>query len=935
MHKKLKCAHLNVRSLVSHFEYVKNAILLHDIDIMAMTETWLDDSISNNLLHIQGYNIHRVDRLSRGGGVGVYVKTNIKYDVFTTNKHIEQIWMKINVNWVNIAFGVIYNPSRNNYVNFLNDFETTLSTIIPLYDDIICTGDFNIDLLDYNSKFTELMHNTFEGLGLTQIVNQPTRITETSATLLDYVLSSKEELVSVLAVKHIPDVSDHELVIFTVNYKFEVPGVKYVNSRDFKNLNYDRFDADLRSIPWNIIYELDNIDSKIDFLNDTITTLLDIHAPFKTYRLTKPYAPWLTDVIKIMIIDRDRALKKYRITNNPRHWKNYKQLRNMVTVAIKREKKAYYATKLKNKSSKEIWSTLKNILNTNKKDTILPDNINNVDMCNNYFINAVPNLIPDNETIKFYENNLKPNVNSLLTFKLITEIDTLKIIAGIKSKATGADNINILTLHICLPFLAPYITHIINYCLQNSIFPTCWKKAQVIPVPKISNPSSFNDLRPISILPALSKVLEKAIESQVKKHLNKNNIIQPTQSGFRSGHSCTTALLKITDDVIESYDRGKLTILILLDYSKAFDTINHILLKSMLKYIGLSDSALNLLYNYITDRSQAVKYQGNISRFLSVNKGVPQGSILGPLLFSIYTSDFPSTFISCLQHYYADDTQLYMSFNVEESIQAMSALNYDLHNMVTYSKNHCLNLNSAKTTAIMFGKRNIREHFLANYSTSIKISKDILKFSDTIKSLGLWIDKDLRFTYHISRNLQKAYANLKAIYQNRLILDSKTKILLCESLVLSQMNYCDVIYDKCLNNVDINRIQKLQNSCLRLIFGIRKYDHISYTFQHIKWLKMKNRRELHSACCFYKILKTKTPAYLYNKITFRTDVHTLNLRHKNTLTTPMHCTQFFKRSFSYNISKCINNLPFELVSKNSRTFRSQILKLLEYKQLQN
>lgn len=326
-----------------------------------------------------------------------------------------------------------------------------------------------------------------------------------------------------------------------------------------------------------------------------------------------------------------------------------------------------------------------------------------------------------NETKLFYEINVKSSVNSHLTFVSIDEIEVLKIISGIKSNATGADGINILTLNLCIPYLLPYITHIINFCLMNSVFPTSWKKAHVIPIPKISNPQNFNDLRPISILPTLSKVLEKAIENQMLEHLNKNNIIQATQSGFRSGHSCTTALLKITDDVLEAFDKGKLTLLILLDYSKAFDTLNHNILNAVLHFIGFNESSLNLLSDYLTNRSQAVKYESNISNYLCLDKGVPQGSILGPLLFSIYTSNFPTAFASCSQHYYADDTQLYFSFSLEESVQAISALNYDLINLGVFSRNHCLKLNSSKTKAIIFGKKVLRENFLVNFSKGIKI----------------------------------------------------------------------------------------------------------------------------------------------------------------------------------------------------------------------
>lgn len=248
MMNQLKCAHWNVRSLIPHFNDVKNTILLYDLDIIGLSETWLDNTVSNNIINIQGYDFLRFDRLGRGGGVGVYIKSCFKYEIITTDKNIEQIWLKVNVNSIIMAFGVVYRPQTFYYLNFINKFETTLSTIIPLVDDILCLGDFNIDLLDYNHKATETIYDLLDGLGLKQVVNQPTRITDKSASLIDYVLSSKEDLISEVVVKHLPEVSDHELILFTAKYKMATQNVKFKTTRNFKKLNFNQFDADLRPI---------------------------------------------------------------------------------------------------------------------------------------------------------------------------------------------------------------------------------------------------------------------------------------------------------------------------------------------------------------------------------------------------------------------------------------------------------------------------------------------------------------------------------------------------------------------------------------------------------------------------------------------------------------------------------------------------------------
>jgi hypothetical protein len=262
---------------------------------------------------------------------------------------------------------------------------------------------------------------------------------------------------------------------------------------------------------------------------------------------------------------------------------------------------------------------------------------------------------------------------------------------------------------MCSSYFTP-ITHVINYCLQHSIFPSQWKRALVIPLPKTNNPTSMNNLRPISILPTFSKILEKVINNQLQIYLKNNNIIPITQSGFKAEHSCTTALLHITDDIFRALDQGKLTILTLLDYSKAFDTLNHELLNAILNYIGISKNALSLFGSYLNNRSQAVTLNGNTSTYIQINKGIPQGSILGPIFFNIYS--LQNLNLSCLQHYYADDAQIYLSFPPDESKQAVAALNFDLNQIFTLLVKHCLQINASKSALIIFGKKADRIKFV-------------------------------------------------------------------------------------------------------------------------------------------------------------------------------------------------------------------------------
>lgn len=903
----MKIAHLNVRTLVGHFTDFKNTLLHYDFDVCTLNETRLDNSISSECLYIEGYYLIRYDRNRRGGGVAIYLKRSLKYNILKTGGNIEQIWIQISNKNIDIIIGAIYRPPELSYHNFWSDFEATYTEISPRSKNIVCLGDFNTDLLNdtYESEFVK---NTLQGLGLNQIIVEPTRIVGNSATLLDYILLSNLNMLSESYVIQTDINTDHELLQCDLHFCVPKQQPAFKTMRDFRNIQYEQFQCDLKSIPWRNIYDLNTIDEKISFINDNLLTLLDIHAPLKTIRITKKYAPWLNQNLKLMMKERDKLLARYKRTKSSKDWTSYKSVRNAVCVTVKTEKKAYYNAVLKNSESKDLWHNLKSLNILNTKIRKLPENLSNVDSLNKHFIQSIPALVKDRDTISFYKNNIKNKDSCNFSFNEVSEEKVSKIINNIKTKAIGCDEINILTLKLCLPFLLPYITHVVNFSIKNSVFPTLWKKALVIPLPKKNDPSVFDHVRPISILPTLSKVVEKVLQLQLQQFLQKSEILPERQSGFRPGYSCSTALLNLTDDILSATDQGLLTLLIMLDYTKAFNCINFEIMLAILHYIGLSDSAVNLLADYLHGRSQAVVYEGNISSFEQLFSGVPQGSILGPLLFIIYTSNFTTACISAEQHFYADDSQIKLSFELSESSQAIAALNFDLNNILEISEKHCLLLNTSKSMAMIFGKRKLVNKFLDIHKYSILLNKDIINFDDNVRNLGLTMDCNLRFSRHISNCLCKAYSHLRQLYQCKDYLNRKNRTMLCESLVMSSFNFCDVVYGPCLLYSDRQRIQRLQNSCLRFIHGVRRDQHISQYLKTTGWLNMQQRRAFHSAIIFFKILTNKMPEYLFKKVKIRSERHNLNTRFKNNISVPKHNTERYKHSFSYQICKIMNNL---------------------------
>lgn len=916
----LQIAHLNVRSLQPKLAEFKLLIFKEKYDVIALSETWLKPNTPDSHIKINGYKIVRVDRPTRGGGVAFYIRDNIKFDTLVVSIEIEQLFISININTQKYIIGVCYRPPQMNFKNFVDQLENSVSVAMSLADNIIILGDVNIDLL-MDSPASAYLNLMMESLEMTQMVVSATHLNSKSSTLIDVIITNNPEMVS-CGVKD-NDLSDHELIFCSVQcIKPKVEPFLYTY-RDYKKFDQKLFLEELKSQNINQIFYIMDVNDKISVLNSIIQKLLDKHLPVKTVKITRPKAPWLTENIKFMISQRDKYKTKARKTQSQDDLLKYRQLRNNVNHAILVEKRFYFSN-ISQKCNKVLWKELRSLQIKNCKPSI-PLNLQNVNKINNFFIESIPKVNNNvDSALQFYrENSIS---KSVFSFQIVSEELLLETLMNIKNSSAGSDNISIEIFKICYPVLSKHILNIINSVFVTSKYPTVWKTALITPVPKVHKPECLSDLRPISILPGISKVMEKLMELQLKSYLEANNILPDVQSGFRAGFSSTTALLNITDDIIRAADSGHVTMMVLLDYSKAFDTLSHPLLLGILRSCGLAEESLLLLHSYLTDRCQKVRLNGSVSNARLIEMGVPQGSILGPLLFTVYTSQFVKSIEHCRIHMYADDTQVYYSFPENQYMYAENCINEDLNKLAFISLQHCLQLNEKKSTAILFGKQKSCEKLTEIINVAINQVK--ISPSNNVKNLGLYLDRTLRFREQVSKSIQKAYAALRLLYPHRSYLSISTKKKLCEVLVLSQFTYCSPVIGPCLDSDCTARIQRVQNACIRFIFGIRKYEHVSHKLSELNWLNMIDRRQLQMICLFHKIISDKCPPYLFRKITFRSDVHNINIRCKGLISPPPHKTSIFERSFSYNIYKMYNSIPNNIKSLGMHTFRKKMRDIL-------
>ncbi|KAJ4430427.1 hypothetical protein ANN_22643 [Periplaneta americana] len=401
-----------------------------------------------------------------------------------------------------------------------------------------------------------------------------------------------------------------------VEYSLYCPKYKprITSYRDLKHIEHEELINDALSLPWTEVWNLPDIDDKIEKFNDLVIQLYDKHAPLKTRRVGRHPTPWMCDAIKLLMTDRDTAYRKYRRSKDELDFNTYKVLRNKCNQAVRNAKLRHaHSLILPSVSAKELWRNLNNLGLTKAKPRV--DNINlSLNSLNEHFVTAPSEPLHKQETLEFLRSYPQP-VWDKFFFKYINPTDVMKTLRRMKSKAQGIDNINITLLYKIIDVILPTVTHIFNASIMTGSYPSLWKMALVKPLPKSNTPSTVNQYRPISILPTLSKALEHIVHGQLMNYLDEHKLLDDYQSGFRHGHSTSTALLKVTEDIREAMDRGEVTALTLLDFSNAFGSVDIDLLLAKMKALHLSDNTLSWMDSYLRDRQQCVSLDNQFSQW--------------------------------------------------------------------------------------------------------------------------------------------------------------------------------------------------------------------------------------------------------------------------------------------------------------------------------
>jgi hypothetical protein len=920
---KLKIGLLNPGSLGTKHDEFLVAMDRHSVDIMAINETWLRVGEEGRAPSPPGYRLRHVPRpaavRSRGGGVGFYVRQGINARSINlpTTPEVEQMWLSISLNGVKLAIGTAYRPPWLSIDVFVDALSVSISSL-GKFDQVLLLGDFNINLLNTYDAHARKLLDFLKCMNLTQYVDQPTHFTDHGESLIDVVCSDSN--ISHLLVDHIPDLSRHAFITCKLNIKNQKPTHKWIIYRPLKDINFELFNKHIKSISWKDCCH-DSVDTMLGRFNNCICQLFDNYAPVRRINVKSHSYPWITYNVKEMIKLRNKAYAKYKLTKLEIHKEYYKQLKAIVVSAIHSEKTVYFNQHINKYSNnpRMLWKHIKrNIVEFKKKNFELPIHLNDPKAINEHFMDIPGNNFADPSVIKtLMSSRFCPAVFSL---QPISEEAVGYIIKSIKTNAQGADRISLDMILLTLPYTLNIITILVNKSLETGVFPYQWKTAIVKPVPKTQNPTEFKDLRPISILPFLSKIVERAVCFQITAFIEKHAILPEKQSGFRKCRSTATALIDVVDDILAAQNDGEGTILALLDYSRAFDTINPIILLAKLSYYGFDTMALKWFASYLSERSQYVEVCNEsgtnaYSTTSRVTRGVPQGSILGPILFILYTADIIHSIENCSYHLYADDLQMYISFKPDKTSSAVDKLNEDLDRVSQWSDQHNLVLNPTKSKYMILGSKKVIAKIAAQ-SPHVSMMGNCLDKVPQARNLGLLMDEGLRFEDHILEIMRNCFYRLKVLYRVRDYINVETRVKLCESLILSKLNYADTVFGGCLLGRTRKLVQRIQNACARYCFPVPRRSHITPVLNRNDLLNMSARYTYHFASLLFGVVIRQEPSYLYKKLKFSQRAIRITPR----LMCPRYRTAAFRGSFRYAATKCWNNLPPPI--KNSKSLTS-------------
>lgn len=929
MSDNLTILHQNIQHLPSRIDLLN--IVLEEInpDIVAISEHKMK-ATELECLSFQNFYVcsYFCRQSTTGGGVLILAKNQIEakslnlpsissfYEEKVFECCLSKINFKTNRKSESIVVACLYrSPNANNLENFFDKLNCTLDVLSKINDRVILCGDFNINVL-IHSKSHLMFNNILNMHGMYYLVTFPTRITEICESGIDnFVTNLDKDQLQVKGV--VTEISDHDAQLLTVP-KYKIPKTaNYITEtcRQFKPEQVSLFINYLSKESWEDVY-FATVENKFDTFYSVFKYYFDICFPKLKKKKFKNAKTWLTEEIKYEKRNVTELSKQLRRCKSNNYLKvQLKERKKLLKMNIEKAKQQYFDKKLS--SSKNVAKTAWNIINDERgkvkgkcdniylinenKKIVNPLTLSN--MFNDYFSTVIDtNVIPKLENSTSFRG-LKSCVNHSFLLKEVTEAQVSQAIDSLNNKlSSGFDEIPSIVIKKSKFYLVKPLTHLINSSFISGIFPQKLKIGKIKPVFKKGNRNDVTSYRPVSLLPNFSKIYERLVYNQFADYLETNILIDKEQHGFRSGKSVTTAAIDFVEKIIDNIDKKKKIAGMFLDLTKAFDSVSHPTLIEILKQLGVHKKSLGWFCSYINDRLQYVEVTHTVdcqiqkfsSSYRAIRYGVPQGSILGPLLFVCYLSGLGKVMsgddtLVCL---YADDTNILTTADTYDLLEASSFVNLSV--ISQFFDEHNLLVNVEKTKLMQFShKRNNCERQIGLFYKDKEIGCE-----EQTKFLGLHIDRNLDWTGHIDHVARKVSTGLYVLRRMVYTCSLETLKTIYFSLIQSHVQFGLVVYGSTTAN-NLNRILKLQKQALRIILGLKWKESVKGAF---------SRLEIPTVHSLY-IFETVMLVINSNLVGQNHNNHAYNTRNNHISFYERHHLEFFKKKPSYIGIKFFKHLP--------------------------
>lgn len=924
--KHISVYYQNTRGLITKSAEIFNNTASCNFDIIALSETWLNDSVFNSEIIFNDYNIYRADRnlgatgAIRGGGVLLAVHQRNRSSIININRgtllpQIDILAIKATFNYFTMLFLVIYVPPPVNADILENIFDFIVS-LECLYGKNVCIlGDFNIptysEFLDTGTEnqCVRLLNNFLHCMYL----SQSNFVRNGNNRILDLILHNNKHSVVERALdvlvhedKHHPAISISFQFPHCIGRKHDFP-VNLENNFNFRKANFPLMYDIFLNLDWSFLSQELEIETACTLFYDKLYNIINTCVPRYKKSTNKKYPPWFDSSIIYNIKRKAKCHEKYKKTGSQLQLQHFKSLRTKIKTDIKNSYNNYILkieTDIKN-DPRKFWLFIKN-----KRESVgIPNymNFNGDEFHNpqdilNSFAKFFKQSFSD-DTINNDSANRCPYDNNYICINNFSDDDVERALKKIKPKfTTGPDLIPAFLIHDCRFVLVRPLSILFNLCLKNQAIPSLWKTSKVVPVYKKDDRAEITNYRPVSLICNFSKVLEFLLYDKIFPAVKDQIVSQ--QHGFFKGRSTVTNLLEVSQYIAESIDESSQVDVIYLDFSKAFDRLDHNILIHKLHACGFSDSLVRLFGSYLSNRFQYVSLYGCTSDKYSVTSGVPQGSILGPLLFNIFINDIGRDLdVSFLL--YADDIKIFKKIHC---LDDCLILQRSLERINDWCLNNNLQLNMGKCNVLSFTTKTSVIKY--NY---VLTGKYVLR-SDAFCDLGVTFDAKFSFVPHINKVLSDASKSYGFIVRcTRDFNNIEVIKILYNSYVRSKLEYASVIWSPGYG-VHISNLEKIQRRFLKHAWYKSEGTYPPQGFSHTDllnkfgYVSLNDRHDYHYLITLFKILNNQLDCSdLLNRLCFY--VPRINSRHSITFYLPIPKKNILKFSPIFAMCSKYNALP--------------------------